>query len=152
MSTSGVCRLLLGLLLALSLTSCGEAPAPIINKTATPTRQGPISVDSPTATTPPEPLPSDIPVYPGAQLVVSERITTGTLYFYRTTAALQAVITFYTSQMPKQDWTQESAGQNTGSQGEFLVYTKDTRSVLLNIVPDPITPAQTDISITLSNS
>jgi hypothetical protein len=143
--------LCIGLAIAIFLVGCGGSPVPVTSKTPLPTNQTTVPTASPTPTSTPDPLPADVVVYPGAQLVVAQRITTGTLYFYRSTAALQAVTTFYIDQMPKHGWTQESAELN-GSQGNFLVYIKDTRSVILNIVPDPITPAQTDISVTLSNN
>jgi len=139
----------IGLALALFLFGCGSNP--VISTTATPIRQATLPPTSPTPTTPPGPLPTDIVVYPGAQLVVEQRIATGILYFYRVMAATDTVTAFYTDQMPKQGWTQQSEEQDN-AHGTFLVYTKDTRSVMLNIVPDPIMATQTDISITLSNS
>ncbi len=139
----------IGLALALFLVGCGTTP--VISNTATTTRQTTPPPNSLTPTPSPGPLPTDIVVYPGAQLVVEQRITTGILYFYQVMAVTDTVTAFYTDQMPKQGWTQQSAEQDS-AHGTFLVYTKDTRSVMLNIVSDPITAAQTDISITLSDS
>lgn len=138
------------LALAIVLVGCGTVVVPPPSKTPLSTRQT-ATTDTPTPIPTADPLPSDIVVYPGAQLVLAQRIANGTLYYYRSTANLQAVTTFYINQMPRQGWTQTSAALN-GSQGSFLVYAKGARSVTLNIVPDPIVPAQTDISITLSNS
>ncbi len=142
---------LLSLVLAIFLAGCGGTQPPVTDQTPAPTKPATVPTTSPTPVPTADPLPSDIVVYPRAQLVVAQRITTGTLYFYRSTASLQAVTSFYLEQMPRRGWTQESADLN-GKQGNSLVYAKDTRSVVLNIVSDPITPAQTDISITLSNS
>ena len=139
------------IVLALFLVGCGGSPAPVSTKTTLPTNQSPTATGTPTPVPTAAPLPDDIVVYPGAQLVVAQRITTGTLYFYRSSASLNGVTTYYMDQMPQKGWTLASQELN-GSQGNFLVYIKDTRSVMLNIVPDPITPAQTDITITLSNS
>ena len=143
--------LCMSIILTLFLAGCGGSPAPVSTKTTLPTNQTPTPTSSPTPVPTAEPLPDDIVVYPGAQLVVAQRITTGTLYFYRSSASLNGVTAYYMDQMPNKGWKEASADLN-GSQGNFLVYIKDSRSVMLNIVPDPITPAQTDITITLSDS
>jgi hypothetical protein len=143
--------LCISIALAIFLAGCGADQVAVNTQPAQSVSASPTQADSPTPVPTPGPLPSDIVVYPGAQLVVSQRITTGILYFYRSSAPLEAVTSFYTDQMPRQGWTQASAELN-GNQGNFLVYIKDTRSVMLNIVPDPVTPGQTDISITLSNN
>jgi hypothetical protein len=139
------------LALAIILIGCGSSQP---NGTdATPT----LIIQTPTPTRPPtpvptaEPLPEDIVVYPGAQLVLAQRTTVGTLYSYISTASLDTVTHFYMDQMPKNDWTQTSAELN-GSEGSYLIYTKENRSVMVNIVPDLIKPNQTDISVTLSNN
>lgn len=139
--------LLLSLTLLIFLMGCGGLN-PVT--TRTPTSQLPTTITSPTPVPTVGPLPADIVVYPGAQLVVSQRITTGILYFYQSTASIDAITSFYMDQMPKQGWTQASV--DLSPQGNFLVYTKDTRSVQVNIVADLTTPSETDISITLSNS
>ncbi len=137
--------------LAIFLVGCGAAPNTVTTRTPPPTIPTMMPTDSPTPIPTAGPLPADIVVYPGAQLVLAQRITTGTLYFYRSTAALKTVTDFYIDQMPKKGWTQASATLN-GAQGNYLIFIKDTRSVALNIVADPITSAQTDISITLSDN
>lgn len=137
--------------LAIFLVGCGAAQNAGTIQTPPPTTPTMMPTVSPTPIPTAGPLPADIVVYPGAQLVVAQRITTGTLYFYRSTAALKTVTDFYIDQMPKKGWTQASAALN-GAQGNYLVFIKDTRSVTLNIVSDPITPAQTDISVTLSDN
>lgn len=141
----------IALVLAIFLVSCGTAPLLPNSKTPLSTRQTAATTDTPTPIPTADPLPNDIVVYPGAQFVLAQRITSGTFYYYRSTATLQAVTTFYINQMPRQGWTQTSAALN-GSQGNYLGYSKGNRSVTLNIVSDPIAPAQTDISITVSNS
>jgi len=151
MNRYGLYLILTGMLVILFLAACGSAPAPVVTTTVRPITLTPTATISPTPVPTAEPLPDDIVVYPGAQLVVAQRITTGTLYFYRSTAALNGVTDFYTNQMPQKGWAQTSAEPN-GAQGESLVYSKDTRTVTLNIVPDPITQAQTDITITVSNN
>lgn len=137
--------------LALLLAGCGAAQNSVTTQTPLSTITTVPATSSPTPIPTADPLPSDIVVYPGAHLVVAQRITTGTLYFYRSTAAIDRVTMFYMDQMPKQGWAQGSAELN-GAQGNYLVYIKDTRSVTLNIVSDPITSAQTDISVTLSEN
>jgi hypothetical protein len=132
----------------LFLVGCGGSAA-TMEGTPQPIFLTPTPTSTPTPLPTAVPLPNDIVVYPGAQLVVSQPITTGTLYFYRSSAALQAVTTFYMEQMPQKGWTQTSAQLN-GTQGNFLVYMKGSRSVKLNIVPDPLTQAQTDITVTAS--
>src|SRR5262249_1105184 len=82
--------LFITIVLAIFLIGCGEAPNNVAN-TPTPANQTPTATPTPTPIPTAEPLPADIVVYPGAQLVVSQRITTGTLYFYRSPAALQDV-------------------------------------------------------------
>ncbi|HEY7349176.1 MAG TPA: hypothetical protein VH599_12760 [Ktedonobacterales bacterium] len=142
--------LLISIALTLFLISCGGEQPSGLARTPPPSGR-PTATDSPSPTPTAGPLPADIVVYPDAQLVVAQRITTGILYFYRSTATLDAVTKFYLDQMPKHGWTQASAELN-GAKGSFLVYIKDTRSVSVNIVSDPIATAQTDISITLGNS
>ncbi len=139
---------LICILLMLFLVGCGGAAA---TTTGTPIILTPTPTSTPTPIPTAAPLPNDIVVYPGAQLVVSQPITTGTLYFYRSSAALEAVTTFYMQQMPQKGWTQTSAQLN-GTQGNFLVYIKGDRSVQLTVVPDPITQAQTDITVTTSDT
>lgn len=139
------------LALAIFLIGCSAGVVPPPSRTPLSTRQTGVTTDSPTPTPTADPLPNDIAVYPGAQLVLAQRIATGTLYFYRSTATLQAVTTFYINQMPREGWTQTSAALN-GAQGSYLDYVKGNRSVMLSIVPDPLAPAQTDISMTLSMS
>ena len=137
--------------LTLFLVGCGGAAATTTGRTPQPIVLTPTPTSTPTPIPTAAPLPDDIVVYPGAQLVVSQPITTGTLYFYRSSAALESVTTFYVAQMPQKGWTQTSAQLN-GRQGNFLVYMKGDRSVRLNIVPDPLTQDQTDITVTISNT
>jgi hypothetical protein len=146
-----LCIFMFTLALAIFLVGCGGAASSVTGQTPLPTMPTITPTVSPTPIPTAGPLPSDIVVYPGAQLVIAQRITTGTLYFYRSTATLKTVTDFYIDQMPKKGWTQASTALN-GAQGNYLVFIKDSRSVAVNIVSDPITPAQTDISITLSDS
>ncbi len=141
---------LMSIIFAVLLVGCGGAAAPTTTTTPPSTYQTPTPISTPTPIPTAGPLPGDIVVYPGAQLVVSQPITTGTLYFYRSSAALGDVTTFYMDQMPQKGWTQTSAQLN-GNQGNFLVYVKENRSVQLNIIPDPITQDQTDITVTISS-
>lgn len=142
--------LLISLALAVFLAGCGGSPT---STSSTPSPTSGLTITppgSPTATITPGPLPSDIPVYPKAQLLVTQYIATGVLYYYVVIAPLGDVASFFTSQMPGKGWTQQS--KEEGSQGNLYVYTKDTRSVMLSVAPDPNMTAETDISITLSNS
>lgn len=141
----------LSLVLALVLIGCGGNQPSVTNRTTIPTNQTPTPTSQPTPIPTAEPLPNDIVVYPGAQLVLAQRTTVGTLYSYISTASLDTVTRFYTDQMPAKGWTQASAELN-GAEGSYLVYIKENRSVMVNIVPDLIKPNQTDISITLSNN
>ncbi len=141
----------LALALALLLIGCGGNQPGVTTRTPPPANQTPTPTSSPTPVPTAEPLPQDIVVYPGAQLVLAQRTTVGTLYSYLSTASLDTVTHFYMDQMPKKGWTQASAELN-GSEGSYLVYIKDNRSVMINIVPDLIKPNQTDISVTLSNN
>ena len=141
--------LLISLALAVFLGGCGGS-ASTPNPTPTSGGQTVTPPGSPTATATPGPLPSDIPVYPKAQLLVTQYIATGILYYYVVIAPVKDVATFYKNQMPSMGWTQESAEES--QQGNLYVYTKDTRSVMLSLAPDPNMTAETDISITLSNS
>lgn len=106
---------------------------------------------TPTTISTPGPLPNDIPIYAGAQLVLAQYIATGALYFYRVSDGTPTVYNFYLDQMPRQGWQQATAEQN-GSQGMYLVYTKDSRSITMNIVPDPTIAGNTDISMILAKS
>ncbi len=143
--------MLLVLVMALPLAGCGAASTSTDHPTGGPSPGQNTPTITPTPISTPGPLPDDIPVYNGAQLLVAQYITTGTLYFYRVTAQPQEVSDFYLSRMPAQGWVQKSAEQN-GDQGIYLVYTKGARSVTMNIVSDPMIAADTDISIILSNS
>lgn len=146
-----VWAILAGLAFALVLSGCGSAAAPGI-PTQISSTVGSTPSRTPTAISTPGPLPNDIPVYAGAQLVLAQYIATGALYFYRVMDATQSVSNFYLDQMPQQGWKQTTAQQN-GSEGMYLVYTKaGIRSVTMNIVPDPTIAGNTDISMILANS
>lgn len=146
-----VWAILAGLAFALVLSGCGSAAAPGI-PTQISSTVGSTPSRTPTAISTPGPLPNDIPVYTGAQLVLAQYIATGALYFYRVMDATQTVSDFYLDQMPQQGWKQTTAQQN-GSEGMYLVYTKaGIRSVTMNIVPDPTIAGNTDISMILANS
>lgn len=150
MSNRTVCAMILGLAFALVWSGCGSSSVPPVVTHTSPTVDSAPS-RTPTAISTPGPLPNDIPVYTGAQLVLAQYIATGALYFYRVMEATQTVSNFYLDQMPRQGWQQATAEQN-GSQGMYLVYTKDTRSITMNIVPDPTIAGNTDISMILANS
>jgi hypothetical protein len=150
---SSIARLIaLGLTAAFLLVGCGSSASSITN-TGTSIRStlGSAPSTTPTAISTPGPMPDDIPVYQGSRLLVAQYITTGTLYFYQVADAPAPVSQFYLAQMPQNGWQQETAEQ-AGEQGVSLVYTKDDRSVTMNIVPDPMIAADTDISIILANS
>src|ERR1051326_2731999 len=100
------------IVLAFFLVGCGGSPAPVSTKTTLPTNQPPTATSTPTPVPTAAPLPDDIVVYPGAQLVVAQRITTGTLYFYRSSAALNGVTNYYMDQMPNKGWTLASKELN----------------------------------------
>ena len=76
-------------------------------------------------------LPSDIPIYPGAQLAGNPSAGQAT---FQAPASQEAVSTFYQQQMPQQGW---KAGQvqDNGADGIFLTFTKDTRTVHISISP-----------------
>lgn len=141
----------LSLALAILLISCGGNQPNTTNQTPTLVNRTPTPTSQPTPIPTAEPLPEDIVVYPGAQLVLAQRTTVGTLYSYISTASLDSVTHFYMDQMPRHGWTQASAELN-GAEGSYLIYIKENRSVMVNIVPDLIKPNQTDISVTLSNN
>jgi hypothetical protein len=146
-----VWAILAGLAFALVLSGCGSSAAPNLPIQISST-VGSAPSRTPTAISTPGPLPNDIPVYAGAQLVLAQYIATGALYFYRVVDATQTVSDFYLDQMPMQGWTQTTAQQN-GSEGMYLVYTKaGIRSITMNIVPDPTIAGNTDISMILANS
>lgn len=144
-----VCAIALGLVLALSVSGCGSAAPTVLNQRSPSVGSAPSM--TPTTISTPGPLPNDIPVYAGAQLVLAQYIATGALYFYRVTDGTPNVYNFYLDQMPRQGWQKTTAEQN-GSQGMYLVYTKDTRNITMNIVPDPTIAGNTDISMILAKS
>ena len=76
-------------------------------------------------------LPGDIPIYPGAQLAGNPSASQAT---FQAPANQEAISTFYQQQMPQQGW---KAGQivDNGADGIFLTFTKDTRTVHINISP-----------------
>lgn len=140
----------LGLLVAFLLAGCGGSTVPSTNNVILPT-QNSVPSTTPTAISTPGPMPGDIPVYHGARLLVAQYITTGILYFYQVTDSPQTVSQFYLAQMPQDGWQQETVEQK-GAQGAYLVYAKGARSVTMNVAPDPMIAADTDISIILANS
>src|SRR5262249_12069932 len=126
--------IVLGLTLALLLSGCGGSSSSTVLPKNSPTADSAPST-TPTAIKTPGPLPNDIPVYTGAQLVLAQFITTGALYFYRVIDSTPAVYNYYLDQMPKHGWKQVTSQKN-GSEGMYLVYTKDSRTITMNIVPD----------------
>ena len=139
----------LGLTLACLLAGCGGSVVPPTATRTSPT-QGSAPSGTPAPISTPAPLPGDIPVYPGAHLLVAQDISTGTLYFYQAVDSPAPVIQFYLAQMPKNGWQQQTAEPN-GPEGMYLVYTKEDQSITMNIVPDQARGSDTDISIILAN-
>lgn len=95
-------------------------------------------------------LPSDIPAYTGAQLRVSENANGYELFGYCTSASPNAVMSFYTSQLPTNGWQ-----QITTSSVQFvqqLLAVNGNTHLALSVEPDPTQSGETDIIIQLSNS
>ena len=110
------------MLALLALGGCGGGPSGTFTFTPLPsTPTQPVSSG----------LPSDIPIYPGAQLAGSPSAGQAT---FQAPASQQAVSTFYQQQMPQQGW---KAGQiqDNGADGIFLTFTKDTRTAHISISP-----------------
>jgi hypothetical protein len=84
-------------------------------------------------------LPSDIPIYPNAQLIGKPAANQAT---FQAPADQQTVKNFFQRNMPQQGW---KAGQveDNGADGIFLTFTKDTRTVHINISPGSAPGAST---------
>ncbi len=91
-------------------------------------------------------LPSDIPIYPGAQLVGKPAANQAT---FQAPADQKTVKSFYQQQMPQQGW-KTGVIQDNGTDGIFLTFTKDTRTAHVNIAPGN-TPGQSTLIITVGD-
>jgi hypothetical protein len=116
-----------GLLLVLgvlALSGCGESSI-----------GGPLPPTPTTAPTelPGSGLPSDIPIYPGAQPVNLPTSQAGQASF-QVTATPEMVSSFYQQQMPQQGWKKTQLNDN-GADGVILAFRKDTRVAHIVISP-----------------
>jgi hypothetical protein len=91
-------------------------------------------------------LPSDVPIYPGAQLIGKPSANQAT---FQAPADQETVSSFYQQQMPRQGWKTGQV-QDNGADGIFLTFTKDTRTIHVTISPGN-TPNQSTLIITLGN-
>lgn len=91
-------------------------------------------------------LPSDVPIYPGAQLVGNPSANQAA---FQVAADQETVKRFYQQQMPQQGW-QAGQAQDNGADGIFLTFTKDTRTIHVTISPGNAANESTLI-ITLGN-
>lgn len=91
-------------------------------------------------------LPGDVPIYPGAQLVGNPSANQTT---FQAPADQETISHFYQQQMPRQGWKTGQV-QDNGADGIFLTFTKDTRTLHINISPGNA-PSQSTLIITLGN-
>jgi hypothetical protein len=127
-----------GLLMLLALGGCGGSGAagtPYVVATPTPTQ------------TPSSGLPSDIPIYPGAQLVGNPSANQAT---FQAPADQETIRSFYQQRLPQEGWKMVQI-QDNGTDGIFLTFTKDTRTLHINISPGSA-PNQSTLLITVGNS
>ncbi len=118
--------LLTGLLLAgiLALGGCGGG--------STTTSLPPLSPPTATPTLPPNGgLPSDIPLYPGAQLIGTPSQNQAS---FQAAASQETISTFYQQQMPQHGWKTVQV-QDNGPDGIILTFSKDTRVAHFVISP-----------------
>jgi|SRR5579859_2766663 len=133
--------LMMVVLLALSgcdTSSPGTASVTISRPTATPTQP------------PNGGLPSDIPIYPGAQVVSNSSSAQPGQASFQAPASLEMVSSFYQQQMPQQGWKATQV-QDNGADGVILAFSKDTRVAHIVISPG-FQSGQVVILITLGNS
>lgn len=125
------------LLALLALGGCGGGAGGIYSVPAlSPTPTRPVSSG----------LPSDVPIYPGAQLVGKPSANQAT---FQAPADQETVSHFYQQQMPQQGWKTGQV-QDNGADGIFLTFTKDTRTLHINISPGNASN-QSTLVITLGN-
>jgi hypothetical protein len=150
------------LLLAVMLAACApngttttgsSKPSTAVTGVATPTTQ---STTTPTTGTPgsaPASLPSDIPAYPGAQLLKSGTEGSMTVYFFTSQDSFEQVMAFYQQQMPKYGWRERPVPTPTAD--PLGDYVKGQRHALIESrTPSPPASAHgsgpTTFSITVS--
>jgi hypothetical protein len=92
-------------------------------------------------------LPSDIPIYPGAQLVGNPSTNQAT---FQAPADQETISKFYQQQMPQQGWKTGQI-QDNGADGIFLTFTKDARTLHVTITPGNTTN-QSTLLITVGNN
>jgi len=124
----------------LALGGCGGATS----STPLPT----LSLPTATATLPPNGgLPSDIPIYPGAQIIGAP--SQGQAGF-QATASQETISSFYQQQMPQHGWKTVQV-QDNGLDGIILTFSKDTRVAHLVISPG-IDTGQSVVLITITTN
>lgn len=80
--------------------------------------------------------PSDIPLL--AQDQVYNYFGSSQYIFYTTPASYPQVLAFYQSQMPEQGWQLNQTDSHYYAQASELVYSKDTRTVTMNLSFNPL--------------
>lgn len=143
MKKSSLIVLILGSLLTLcllTLDGCGggsnaTGALPPLTLTATPTT--PVHSG----------LPSDIPIYPGAQFIGNPSASQAS---FQAPATQEALSTFYQQQMPQNGW-QTLQVQDHGQDGIILTFSKDTRTAHIVIAPG-IGTNQASVLITITSS
>jgi hypothetical protein len=96
------------------------------------TQLPPLSPPTATATLPPNGgLPSDIPLYPGAQPIGAP---TQNQASFQSSASQETISTFYQQQMPQHGWKTVQV-QDNGPDGIILTFSKDTRVAHFVISP-----------------
>ena len=92
-------------------------------------------------------LPSDIPVYPGAQFIGNPSASQAS---FQAPATQEAISTFYQQQMPQNGWKTLQV-QDNGQDGIILTFSKDTRTAHIVIAPG-IGTNQASVLITITTS
>ena len=143
MKKSSLIVLILNSLLALGLLTLGgcgggnssSGALPPLSVTATPTRPAHGG------------LPSDIPIYPGAQFIGNPSASQAS---FQAPATQEALSAYYQQQMPQNGWKTLQV-QDNGQDGIILTFSKDTRTAHIVIAPG-IGTNQASVLITITSS
>ncbi len=125
--------LILFVIVALLVGACGgEAPPqPAATQPPQPAATAPQSPAPPTAPAGGPEAPADIPLMPDAANVTSATTAEGAAITYSSASALDAVVTFYQSQMPAQGWGQGADATVVSGVSAVLHYTKGARTATI---------------------
>ena len=96
-------------------------------------------------------LPTSVPSYPGATLILAENIGGNDEIGFCATAAATDVVRYYQQQIPHTGWSQVSTFSSNGSTSLLGTKGGSNSTITVTISPDTINTSQVDILVIVNN-